>query len=300
MKTSNGKIAALLELLDDPNPEIVEKVWDELSNEGETVLPFLEEVMHNQKTSIEVIELIEELSNNIIWKTVRNGIVNWTASSNKSLIDGLYWINKLQYPSLDLATMHSLFSDLKIEFWKNTDLKATAFEQIHTFNTLFYNTFRFSTLNKQSSSPHSLLIPSVLEERQGAPISIGMIYSIIAQEINIPIYGVRFPINGFILAYLDTKNINSFLGDLNENVFSGVLFYISVHQKGRIMTSKHLTNYLKTINQTENQCYFEPASNTDILKEYLTQLTISCLEKPAYAQKVNYFNELLTILSSEK
>ena len=62
--------------------------------------------------------------------------------------------------------------------------------------------------------------------------------NIVAQNLNIPIYGVNLP-NHFILAYMDEFGVRKFLPEENKH---GVLFYINPFSKGTVFDEIEIKN----------------------------------------------------------
>jgi len=147
--------------------------------------------------------------------------------------------------------------------------------------------YHFQGNAKTFHSPLNSYINTVLETKKGNPLSLSLIYSIIAQNLNIPIYGVNLP-NHFILAYMDEYAVNQFLPENND---FGVLFYINPFSKGSIFGTDEIKEFLDGINIPHSRDYFEPCSNTSIIKRMLTNL-IASFQEVGNSEKVNELIEL--------
>jgi len=110
-----------------------------------------------------------------------------------------------------------------------------------------------------------------MESRKGNPLSLSLIYSIVAQSLDIPVFGVNLP-NHFILAYLDENGSSLFLPDKNEY---GVLFYVNPFSKGSILDANSIKEFLDGLHLPHNREYFEPCSNSAIMRRMLTNLIAS-------------------------
>lgn len=68
-------------------------------------------------------------------------------------------------------------------------------------------------------------INTVIESRKGNPLSLSLLYSVIAESLDLPIYGVNLP-NHFVLAYLDENGASLFLPEKMNMVyyFTSTLF----------------------------------------------------------------------------
>jgi len=139
----------------------------------------------------------------------------------------------------------------------------------------------------------------VLETRKGNPISLAIIYSIVAQRLNIPIFGVNLP-QHFILAYKDDsllKGNSSFAGNIymDHDIPGEILFYINAFNKGAIFNKWNIDQFLKQLNIKPQILYFEPCSNIDILMRVCRNLIFS-YEKSNDMERVEGLKELLAIM----
>jgi hypothetical protein len=89
------------------------------------------------------------------------------------------------------------------------------------------------------------------------------------------------------LAYTDVLDSN-----IDEN---GVIFYINVFNKGYIFGKKDIDQFLRQLKITPDQIFYQPCSNTEILKRVLRNL-ISSYEKAGAIEKSNELIELLKVL----
>ena len=125
----------------------------------------------------------------------------------------------------------------------------------------------------------------MLETKKGNQISLAVIYSIIAQKLDIPVYGVNLP-QHFILAYVDETQENDFQ--------NGILFYVNAFNKGFIFGRRDVDSFLKQLNIQPDKQFYEPCSNDEIIQRVLRNL-ISSYDKVGATQKVNELEELLEI-----
>jgi len=89
------------------------------------------------------------------------------------------------------------------------------------------------------------------------------------------------------LAYMEESQESSFEG--------GVLFYINAFNKGLIFGRRDVDMFLKQLNLKYDKQFYEPCSNTEIIKRVLRNL-ISAYEHLGSSEKVDELNELLEIL----
>ncbi|WP_366518146.1 transglutaminase family protein [uncultured Mucilaginibacter sp.] len=116
-----------------------------------------------------------------------------------------------------------------------------------------------------------------------------MIYSVIAQKLDIPVFGVNLP-QHFILAYVDENE--------HQEAENGILFYINTFNKGFIFGKRDVDMFLKQLNLKPEAQYYEPCSNLDIIKRILRNL-ISSYENSGLTEKAEELTELMVIVSEE-
>ena len=119
-------------------------------------------------------------------------------------------------------------------------------------------------------------------------MAIGLIYSIIAQSLDIPVYGVNLP-NSFVLAFMDYNQSNFVINQQND---FGVLFYINPRSFGEILDASEIDAFLTARNLDPNRSHFEPCSNSRLIKRMLEDLMLSFYHI-GEAQKASDLNELI-------
>lgn len=264
----SSEVHALIQLIDDPDENIFAQVKDQLSSFGSEILPILKDTQIVEDYGDLFYRRIENLIHELHFEDIKKSLHHWIHSDEKDLLDGALIIARYKYYNLNEAVVEDRINEIKRNVWKNISLVSTAFEKVKALNHVLFEEYQFCGNKRNYYSPLNLYINTVLELKEGNPLSLSIIYSIIASRLEIPIYGVNLP-NHFILAYMDELNINMLTG--NENKF-GVLFYINPFNNGELISTKGIEDYLLTLNLPKQNSYFEPCSNSTILKRMLSNL----------------------------
>ena len=281
------EIKALIRLIEDPDEGIFNHVRDQLLKYGPDAIPLLEDSWENDTYGLIFQSRIEDLIHEIQFDETKRQIGDWVNSHDKDLLRGAIAIAKYQYPGLDETALQDTIQQLRRDIWLELNDSMTAYERIKIFNKVFFGMYHFHGDAKNYHSPMNSFINTVIESRKGNPLSLCLVYSIVAQSLDMPVFGVNLP-NHFILAYMDENGSSRYLSEKNE---FGVLFYINPFSKGSIFTEKDIRDFLDSLNLTHERSYFEPCSNSDILRRMLTNL-IASFQQSGSASKV----EELTIL----
>ncbi|NEU08749.1 hypothetical protein GZH53_10535 [Flavihumibacter sp. R14] len=278
------EIESLIKLLDDPDSEVSHHVEEKLLSYGTEVVGYLENAWEQSFDSI-LQEKIENLVHKIQFQTVKRELQLWHIGGSFDLLQGMLIINKYQYPDLDEQKVINQLESIKREIWMQMIYEMSAIEKVKLINHSLYSTHGFSGNTTHHQDPNNSYLSHVLETKKGNQISLAVIYSIIAQKLDIPIYGVNLP-QHFILAYVDDT--------LETEFHNGILFYVNAFNKGFIFGRRDVDSFLKQLNIQPDKQFYEPCSNDEIIQRVLRNL-ISSYEKNQAPHKVSELEELLEI-----
>ena len=286
-------IQALVQLIDDPDENIFFHVRDELINIGEQAIPFLEDSWEKENYGLIFQSRIEQLIHDIQFNNVRTKLEHWIAAPDKDLLEGALIINEYQYPNLDENVLREKIQKIRKDIWLELNDYQTAYEKVRVFNKIFYGRYEFAGNSKDYHSPLNSFISTVLETKKGNPLTLSLLYSVIAQSLDMPIYGVNLP-NHFILVHLDENGTKASFNEGNEH---GALFYINAFSRGGIFDDNEIKAYLNGINKPSTREYFEPCSNSAILVRMLTNL-INSFQQIGNKEKVDELIQLRALFDS--
>ncbi len=279
------EVKSLIRLLDDPDQEIYNHVHNKLLSYGSEAIAFLESAFEEAFDPIQQ-ERIANLVHEIQFGILKTDLKLWYQSGAFDLLQGIIVVNRYQYPDLDEQKLINHIEEIKRDVWIQMMNEASPVEQVKLINHVFYHLHGFSGNTANHQDPQNSYLSQVLETKKGNQILLASIYSIVAQKLDIPVYGVNLP-QHFILAYMDESQQSEF-----EN---GVMFYINAFNKGFIFGRRDVDMFLKQLNLNFDKQFYEPCSNTDIVRRILRNL-ISSYEHLGSLEKVNELNELLSIL----
>lgn len=282
------EINSLIRLLDDPDKEIFDHIHDKIFSFGEEAIEHLEAAWEQAFDPI-LQERIANLVHEIQFNGIKNELKLWYQGGAFDLLQGVLTINKYQYPDLDEQKVINQIEAIKRDIWLQMIYDASPAEQVKLINHVFYNIHGFTGNTTNHQDPQNSYLSQVLETKKGNQISLAIIYSIVAQKLDIPVYGVNLP-QHFILAYVDESMKSEFEG--------GILFYINAFNRGLIFGRRDVDMFLKQLNLRAEKQFYEPCTNADIVRRILRNL-ISAYENLGSADKVAELNELLEIVSGD-
>ncbi|MCA0232835.1 MAG: transglutaminase-like domain-containing protein [Bacteroidetes bacterium] len=262
------EIKALVSLLDDDDKEVLQLVENEIRQQREIIIPYLENEWEGAGFNPKIQRRIEELVHDLQYEVLVERLSDWHHGGAIDLLEGLWIIATYQYPDLSLESLRSDFEQFYYETWLEFKEDMHPIDQIRALNHVFFSKLKFGSNTKNFHAASNSMINVVLESRKGNPITLCCIYMIVAQRLNMPVYGVNLP-NLFVLTYKK----------------DAVQFYINVFNKGLVFMRSDIDHYIAQLNIKTNDSFYQPCSNLDILRRVLRNLTLA-FEKTGDSDKV--------------
>lgn len=235
-----------------------------------------------------IFEIIRQIQIN----EIKADLEKWRASSDRDLLKGSLIISRFQFPNVDPQSVDQALEKIKQKVWLEINEEHTAFEIVKIFNHVLFDICGFQSSENNFYTPQNSFINTVLESKKGNQLSLSILYSIIAQKLQIPIYGIDLP-NHFILGFMDEFQTLKMLGLARDE--RNVLFYINPFSKGRIFSQNEIEIYLRNLNLPLQNNYFEPCSNSEILKRMISNLSYA-YDRVGELQKVKELDEIRSVL----
>lgn len=284
------KLQALISLLDDPDEEVFQTVEGELLKGQVEIVPELEKAWENSLDG-SYQQRLETLIHQLQFRDVKSQLRDWILNSD-DLLFGAYLVSKYQYPGLKYDDVNTQVTKIRMEVWLELNDHLTALEKVRMINHIIFNVHGFSRNTSDFLSAQNSLICDVLDTRKGNPITLSIIYSVVAQRLGLPVFGVNLPKN-FILAYMDET---SDLARTDEGVDGAVLFYINPINKGTVLGKKEIEFFIRQQKLELKVSYFLPCNNREIIQRMLNNLLVA-YESAGQKGKVSEIEELLMMFS---
>ncbi len=275
---SERELKALVSLLDDQDDHIVTQVVDKIRSLGKDAIPYLEHEWENNFNPL-VQRRIEDLIHDLQYELLKFRIEEWYVSKDQDLLTGLWMIATYQYPDLEIDKLKQDLEQIYYEAWLEFKPDLLPLDQIKVLNGVMFNKLKFGANTKNFHSPGNSMINVVLETRRGNPITLCIIYMLVAQKLKMPVYGVNLP-NLFIVTFKDQKEP----------------FYVNAFNKGLIFTRQDIENYIHELRLTPQNSFFEPCSTLEIIRRIFRNLIMS-FDKMGEHEKAEEVKELLLLIA---
>jgi regulator of sirC expression with transglutaminase-like and TPR domain len=277
------ELKALISLLDEPDNLVYEQIRSKIYAYGTDAIPVLE-ASWEQSFDPSLQERIEEIIHMIQQDDLYAGISSWSQLDNDDLIRGFMLAARYQYPDLDSEKIIKQVGQLIQDVWLELNNNLTALEKIKVVNHILFDVHKFRGNKSNMKSPDNLYLNILLETKKGNPLSIGILYIIIARSLKLPVHGVDLP-NHFILAYMDEHDPKIGQAD------SRALFYINPFNRGALFTHNEIEAYIKQMKLKHSENFFQPCNNLIIMRRVFGEL-IDLHQKQGNMDKVEELKKL--------
>jgi regulator of sirC expression with transglutaminase-like and TPR domain len=274
------QLNAIFTLLSDRDEKTVDLVRQTLIDIGPDVVPSLERAKTDAAPHIrgQLHTVVEQIRQNDLESRFREYASGEDAELD--LEDGCLLIAEFCYPGLNWADSHLELDRIADEISGRLDRKNRPEEIIHRINRHLFTELGFHGNTQDYYNPDNSYLNRVLDRRTGIPISLSVVYLLVAKRLGLPISGIGLP-GHFMLKYERED---------------GGLFLDAFHQ-GQILTRDECIRFLLNSGYEVQSGHFASATVRDILTRMLRNLVY------AYSQlkdkeKAHRITRLLHILQS--
>jgi regulator of sirC expression with transglutaminase-like and TPR domain len=271
------QIKAMITLLDDSDHEVVSIVSSKLKDLGKEIIPVLESEWKNNVLNPILQQNIGDLVNELKYISLKSDLITWKSEESNNLLKGLWLIATYQFPDLKIETLKSILKNIYLGIYIRTNPEMHPEDILKIINQVIFEDHKFESNVKNFHSTANSMFNLVLEDKKGNPVGLACIYILLAEKLNLPIYGVNLP-NLFVLIF----------------DYPGHRFYINAFNKGQIFYEKDIDDYLKQMKIESDPKFYIACNNSEIIARILNNLSFSYY-KIGDTTSQSEINELLEI-----
>ncbi len=264
-----SKLDALINLLDDPDNSVFELVEKELLKESNDIIPMLEKKWETSfDTNLQ--ERIENLIQSLQFKETYNKLDVWINSNlnERDLFTGFWIVDQFQYPDLNLLNIQLKVENIRKKIWLELNNSLTLLEKTTILNHFLFNINGFAINHGNKNSSQNCFLSQILDSKKGNPVSLSILYTILARQLELPAYFIDFPKNPLI-AIVEPELARKVHGKSSD---SDVLFYINPSHKGAITSIKEIEYHLRKNDYQPLHDFTEPKSDILFIQRLLESL----------------------------
>lgn len=232
---------ALIKLLDDPSPIVHERLLGEFKKLNEEAIGFLKSIIESGDTHL--ADAAKSYLHEIVGSDGIDVFRSFIYSFQYELETGCILLDRTLYPEVEPEHI-SVFIDGMAERCK--ELVAPPFDPIQlcrAINQVMFHEYGFRGDREEFYSPENSFLHKVIERKKGIPITLSIIYLLVAQRCGLQLEPIALPGRFIVGCFRDSMP-----------------FYIDPYEGGVMMSEEEVQFLLYHYNVTETSQYLAPVT----------------------------------------
>jgi Transglutaminase-like superfamily len=285
----NKEISALFQLLDDPDEEVFSAVTQKLCSYGSPIIPDLEHLWESAE-SPPMQERIEHIIHRLQFGDLKKEFEKWANEEEPELLFGAYLVSRFVYPDCDASPLLTEVEKIRRNIWLELNSYLTPLEKINIVIGILYKFHKYAGIEIAYNNAPDFLVNKLVETKKGNSFSMGILFIVLCQLLDLPVYAMMFP-RQFVLGFFDdTVDFN----EKEENNFNHIKFFIDP-VFGNVVSHRDVETFFKKISVPPTAVYFRPLSNKRIIQSLIYEM-VKCYAKPGDNTRQDELLELAQML----
>jgi len=245
---TESRRAALLSLLTDEDPVVYQAVRLKILSFGPGAAGWLRPHALSRepalrRRALEIVQVLDrqEADNAFLAFCLKQG-------EQFDLEEGAWLLALTQYPDINAEGHRALMDSFAGDLRERLDLGAQPKSILTTINHYLFEELGFNGNNVDYYDPENSYLNRVIDRRTGNPISLCLLYMLVARRLQLPVAGIGLP-GHFICRFQS----------------SAVEMFIDVFNRGKILTKADCVQYLVHANFRVRDDYLAPVSPRRLL-----------------------------------
>ena len=190
-------------LLDDENPVVRKGLLEQFNRFPDEGVRFLEQLIREPDNLLAKHAhcLLVELG----WVDGVGGFLEFIRSLRYELETGWFLLDRTIFPSLDISSSTLFLDRLADRVRELLVLPHSSKEICSVLNRVLFHEFGFRGASKDFSDPQNSFLHLVLERRRGLPITLSVVYILVARRIGLELEPIGLPGRFMAGCFLDKK-----------------------------------------------------------------------------------------------
>ena len=287
---ADSEFLSLVSLLDDPDSRIAVAVEERLRTKGTAIFkPLLEFISHSndELATTRAWAIAKDFNETILLSEFSNLKTKLQQKKRGTLEEGVFLVARYGYPSIDVEFYKAELDALAGMLFDRVKGIHAPIDVLAATNEFFFKTRGFKGNHENFHDPDNSYINQVLDKRVGIPISLSVMYILVAaNRLGMPFTGVSTP-GHFLIRY---------------DGLPGEPLFIDAYNNGIILREKDIKKFLYTSGLPYYESFIRPASPRMILLRMIRNLIVlfqDKKDKESYRSFKKFQNALLGKVSEE-
>ncbi len=254
-KFSSSSWQALCGLLDDPSPLVRAAVVEALKNQGAEGVEALRHWSKSEELDDSSREAARDILDELVGPDVIGDFVDFIHRQEYELETGVWMLNRILQPKLDIG---ALCLELDAIARRCQDLMArpaSIYELCRMMNRVLFHEYGFRANHEDFENPANSLLSEVIRTRKGIPLTLGILYLLVAQRVGLDFEPICLP-GRFMVAHFGTA----------EPV------YVDAFESGRLRSPAEVESFLLNNELPLDPADLAPAPVGEVLLRFCRNL----------------------------
>jgi regulator of sirC expression with transglutaminase-like and TPR domain len=271
---------ALAKLLADEDPRTLQLLQEKLAERGPEGLTLLESVAHEgeptaRRNATQILRVLREAA---AWEALAKFCA--TCGSHFDIEAATWLVAKTRYPEFDEAAYRTRIDQMAQELRKRLTGRETPRATIEVCNHYLFRMLGFQGNSQDYYDPDNSYLNRVLDRRLGIPISLSVLYLLLARRLRLPLIGINMPAHFLLKWQSDTTS-----------------FYFDPFHEGELLDETDCRELCQRMGVEFNPVFLSPTTPQIILLRMCNNLQVIYADRePARAEQFARFAALLSRL----
>jgi regulator of sirC expression with transglutaminase-like and TPR domain len=269
---------ALAKLLADDDPRVLRLLEEKLADMGDDAIAALEYVEHDGEPSAQqnARQMLRSIRERNAWEAF-TGFCK-VGGDHFDLENASWLLAKTRYPELDDLPYRARLDQMAKELRERLTGRETPRGTIEVCNRYLFSTLGFSGNKQDYYDADNSYLNRVLDRRLGIPISLCVLYLLLARRLNVPLVGISLPAH-FLLKWHSPD----------------AQFFLDTFHEGALLDEEDCRELCARLGVPFQPAFLLPASPRIIVLRMCNNLhAIYADREPARAEKLSAVINLLT------
>lgn len=271
------ELRSLVGLLDDEDPQSISLVRSQILRIGEPVLPFLDD--YRASCASNLTARVDSLTAELRFRNLKEAFAQYAASPECDLEQGAWLLSKFGYPGITPAVYSDWLDKVAATVRAALPAEATAYVVMQRLNSHLFQELGFAGNEERYYDPDNSYLHRVIENRRGIPVSLSLLYLLIAKRLDLPVHGVGTP-GHFLVGFREATQGH---------------FFIDTFHSGRLLTTQDVRRMLLRSGYEFRLEFLDKASSRDMIVRMMRNL-ISIYQKMGSTDRAEMLSALVEIM----
>ena len=266
-----NELNSLVRLLDDPDPVVREAVVGRLTELGTPATVELRDIIEGRDVQEEDLrqaahEALSEIGISKMLDELQRASEYEPHSEDGPAFDlehGAMAVAMHRYPDLNMEDYRSRLDTMAdLLRWRTREMEK-GIDRIREINYYFFQQQSWRGVSQQHyQNPDNSCLNRVIDRRRGIPVTMTVVWLLIAKRLNLSLHGISFPVH-FLARYKDKDE------DFLIDPFNG----------GSVVTEEQCKAFLESIGVQFHEAFLEPVDGRHIVARMLRNMAEIYREK---------------------